>query len=237
MTRTRWIIFAAIVLLILSGLVVLSGKDKVDVNTVDANALITSGDNADNIYGNANAKVIVIEYADFQCPGCAGAYAQMNTIKEIYKNDVAFVFRNFPLTTIHPNALASSSAAEAAGLQGKFWEMHDLLFANQSNWESLSTSDRGPTFEGFASQLNLDLDQFKTDIASERVANRINFHRALGGKANVTSTPTLFINGNMVSSETINDIIQKNGDLFKKELDSAIKTTGGTVPANSSSTN
>lgn len=230
MTRSRWIIFTIIVLATLGGLVALSGKDKVDVSNVDPNVIVTEGDGKDQVYGNPDAKVIVIEYADFQCPGCASAYENVNEIKELYKDEVAFVFRHFPLTSIHPNALAASAVAEAAGKQGKFWEMHDILFANQTNWKDLRAENRGAIFAGYATELELNIDQFNSDLGSKTVSNKIAQDRAVGSKAGVSSTPTFFLNGEKASDDVTLDLIQNNGDEFKKSIEAAIKSAGGTVP-------
>src|SRR6478672_343329 len=132
MTRSRWIIFVLICVVTLGGLVLLSKKDTVNVDKEDPTKAVseTASSIGDHVYGNKAAKVVLIEYGDFQCPGCGGAFPQLKTIKETYKDQIAFIFRDFPLTTIHPNALAAATAAESAGLQGKFWEMHDMLYEN-----------------------------------------------------------------------------------------------------------
>ena len=119
MTRSRWIIFALICIFTIGGLILLSKKDQVNVDNMDASKAMSETTTAigDQVYGDKSSKVVLIEYGDFQCPGCGGAFPQLKTIKETYKDKIAFIFRNFPLTTIHPNALAASTAAEAAGLR------------------------------------------------------------------------------------------------------------------------
>lgn len=230
MTPTRWIIFAVVVVITLGGLVALSSKDKVDVSSVDTSAIIKSGPNADRVFGNPDAKVILMEYSDFQCPACLGAYPNVKSITEAYKDQVAFVYRYFPLTTIHPNGLASAAVAEAAGIQGKFWQMHDLLFEGQKSWENLKAEQRGAAFEAYASQLGLNVDQFKTDLASKKVADRISYDRAIGGKLGVNSTPTFYLNGQKVSDTVVSNIVQKDGSELKASLDTAVKAAGGTIP-------
>ena len=135
MTKKTWIIFAVICIGIIGGLVYMSNGNKIDVSDVDEwsiqAASAKSGDIADQVYGNKDAKVVIIEYGDYQCPGCASAQSALKTVSEKYKDTVAFVFRNFPLYSIHPNAFAAASFAEAAGLQGKYWEMHDKLYTTQ----------------------------------------------------------------------------------------------------------
>ena len=119
------------------------------------------------------AKVVVFEYADFQCPGCGAAFPQTKKIQSFYQDKVAFVFRNLPLTTIHPNAMAAAAVSEAAGLQGKYWEMHDLLFTSRDSWVDLTPGNRGSMFETFAKQLNLNIDQFRTDLSGTKVQEKI----------------------------------------------------------------
>jgi len=93
------------------------------------------------VLGNENSKVILINYGDFQCSGCAGVHPIVKNITEKYKDKIKFIFRNFILS-YHTNAKAAAAAAEAAGLQGKYWEMHDLIYESQPSWESLNVEDR-----------------------------------------------------------------------------------------------
>ncbi len=225
MTPTRWIVFGAICLLTLGGLVALSRDKKVDVSSVDVNIVNTTGPNADHVFGKVDSKVVLVEYGDFQCPSCGGAYPQLKTLKSEYKDRIAFVFRHFPLTTIHPNAFAASSAAEAASKQGKFWEMHDKLYETQSTWENISPEKRGDVFISFAQELGLNVDTFKNDLSSESVSAKINYDRALGGKAGVNATPTLFLNGKKLSNDIVGQVVQGNGDKLKNEIETALKDT------------
>lgn len=235
MNRTTWIVIAVIVILGLGGLIAFTKKDSVNVDTLDPTKIIQNENGliGDRVYGKTDAKVVVFEYADFQCTGCEAAFNTMNTVQKLYKDKVAFVFRNFPLTSIHPNALAAATVAEAAGQQGKFWEMHDLLFTNQSAWSSLSTDQRGETFLGYAKQLGLDTDKFTQDQASKAVSEKISRDRSLGGKVGVSSTPTLFIGDEKLDSNTVNDVMNGSGDSFKNKIDEALKAAGETPPARS----
>lgn len=222
MTRTRWIIFGLICIFALAGIVFFNKKDSVDVSATDPAKIIT-GTNGDHVFGKADAKVVLFEYGDFQCPGCGGAYPQLKTITEKYKDKVAFVFRNFPLTSIHPNALAAATAAEAAALQGKYWEMHDKLYETQNDWSSVSPANRGQVFLGYARDLGLNTDKFTTDMSSQTVADKIARDRALGTKLDVSSTPTLYVNDQKVDAATITSVVQSNGDLLTKKLDELLK--------------
>lgn len=209
MTKTRWIIFIAICVLSVGGLYFMSTKDKIDVSNVDESNILPaseqSGDIADNVYGDKNSKVVLIEYGDFQCPGCGGVYPVVKEVKEKYKDKIAFVFRNLPLSQIHPNARAAAAAAEAAGLQGKFWEMVDLIYSNQTAWEKLSGQDRTNFFNSYAEQLGLNKDQFMSDISSDKVAKKIRFDSALAKKINATGTPTFVLNGKTLDQPTWSD--------------------------------
>lgn len=229
MTRTRWIIFAVICLLALGGLIVFTKKDKVNVDNLDPAQIITS-ENGDHVFGNKDAKVILFEYGDFQCPGCGGAYPQLKTITEKYKNQVAFVFRNMPLTTIHPNALAAATAAEAASLQGKYWEMHDKLYETQNDWSSASTTARTDIFVSYANDLGLNTDKFKSDLTSKTVSDKISRDRAIANKLNVDSTPTIYVGSEKMDSATITDVVQQKGDLLTKKLNDKLKAANVALP-------
>lgn len=229
MSKKAWIIFAAVCIVLLGGLVYISGKNKVDVESVDINKLQSaseqSGTIADHVFGKADSKVVLIEYGDFQCPGCGSAHPNIKAVTEKYKDQAAFIFRNFPLTSIHPNARAAAAAVEAAGLQGKYWEYHNMLFESQSEWSSLSVDQRGDFFNSRAEQLGLNMDTFKIDFAGTKVNQKINYDIAIGKKAKVDSTPSIFLNGKALPQDVWSD---------KEKLDEAfadaLKTNGISLP-------
>lgn len=164
--------------------------------------------------GAGNKNVTIIEYADFQCPACGALHPILKEVKDYYQDDITFVFRNFPLIQIHQNAQAAHRAAEASGRQNKFWEMHDLLYENQQIW---SESDKSQTiFEGFAQQLGLDIEKYKTDFASEDVNTRISADMESGKKLSINGTPTIFINGQQVKE------LPRDIESFKKLIDEEI---------------
>lgn len=146
----------------------------------------------DWIKGNPEAKVTLVEYADFQCPGCAGAYPVVNSLLEDYGDDIRFVYRHFPLG-FHANAVSSGSAAEAAGQQGKFFEMHDLLYDNQAEWSDVRNPDA--LFRGYAEELELDLEAFDRAYASEETRGRVEAGLESGQEFGVTGTPSFYVNG------------------------------------------
>lgn len=115
MDRIRWIIFAVVSVGLLAALFMTANRNQPDVSNLADSAVISEGPIPDRVYGNRAAKVVLIEYGDFACTGCKSAYDYVKQVKEAYKGDLAFVFRNLPLTTLHPNALAAATAAEAAG--------------------------------------------------------------------------------------------------------------------------
>jgi len=173
-----------------------------------------NGAASNHVEGAGKKGVTLTEFGDFQCPACKTYYPMVKEVKKIYGDDITFQFRHFPLNQIHPNAFAAARAAEAAGKQGKFFEMHDLLYENQDSWAS--SSNPSPIFDGFAKELGLNVDQFKTDAASEAVSETINADIKIGQGIGANSTPTFAINGKKIESpRSINE--------FKKVIDEAIK--------------
>lgn len=142
--------------------------------------------------GAPTAPLTIIEYADFQCPACKVYSTWVDSIANDYAGKVRVVYRYFPLPS-HRNSRTSAAAVEAAGRQGKFWQMHDVMFDNQETWSELS--DPKPSFEGYAAQLGLDIAKFKADSASSEVATRVERDYQLGERMKVDSTPSLFLNG------------------------------------------
>lgn len=192
-----------VVVVLFGGLVVFSKKDQVNVNGIDINkiqaATAESGNIGDHVYGNAKSKVLFVEYGDFQCPYCGQAYPNIKSLTTKYKQQIAFVFRNFPIITAHPNAKAAAAAAEAASLQGKYWEMHDKLYETQNEWSNASAKDRTTIFISYAKGLGLDSAKFTADMSSEVVTQKINFDTSVAKKANVEGTPTFVVNGRTVT--------------------------------------
>lgn len=231
MSGKAWIIFAAVCVVLFGGLVVWSGRDRIDVSGVDTNkiqpASEASGNVADHVFGNKDSKVALVEYGDFQCPGCGSAHPSVKALSEKYENELAFVFRNFPLTNIHPNARAAAAAAEAAGKQGKYWEVHNALFENQDAWSSASTSERTNIFAGYAEQAGLNKSEF-TAILKDQSANinkKINFDIALGRKLGVSGTPTFYLNG-----KKLNDSQFGSAEALEKTILDEFKKQGVEVP-------
>ena len=151
--------------------------------------------------GDAKAPVTLEEFGDFQCPPCGLLHPVLKTMEHEFGPRLRIIFREFPLVPTHQHALAAARAAEAAGMQGKFWEMHDLLYENQASWSN--AFDVRPIFEGFATKIGLDLDQFKRDLASNAVEQRILQDGKRGRSLGVPGTPTVFINGREVPFDSL----------------------------------
>ena len=207
MSRNTWIIFSVVVVLLFGGLIYLSVKDRVDVSNVSEMSLHSadkqSGNIGDHVYGSKASKVILLEYGDYQCPGCGAAYPALKKVTEKYKGKLTFVFRNFPLTSMHPNAKAAAAAVEAAGLSGKYWEMHNVLYENQNSWTESSGEERNSLFTTYAVQAGVDEQAFKKALTDDidNINRKIDFDIALAKKSGASGTPTIFLNGKPVDQK------------------------------------
>jgi protein-disulfide isomerase len=151
--------------------------------------------------GSPNSTVRLEEFGDFQCPPCGLFHPILEQMRKEFGDRLHITFREYPLVPAHQNALAAASAAEAAGLQGKFWEMHNLIYEHQADWKDLV--DVRPVFEGYAIRIGLDLDRYKTDVSSNVVAQRIFLDGKRGHSMGVGGTPTVFLNGKEVPFESL----------------------------------
>lgn len=151
----------------------------------------------DWVKGNRDAKVVLIEYSDFQCPACAFYYPLLKKLLEEFEDKLAIAYRHFPLPQ-HQNAKPAAYAAEAAGNQGKFWEMHNLIFDGQKDWKD----ERNPaeTFLSYAQTLSLNTDQFKADFASKEIRKKVETAYQDGIGLGLNSTPTFFLNGKKIAN-------------------------------------
>jgi len=142
----------------------------------------------DHAQGSPEARITLVEYGDYECPHCGAAYPIVKRIQEELGDDLRFVFRNFPLSETHPHALRAAQAAEAAALQGRFWEMHDTLFENQQRLGEVQ-------LHRYAGAIGLDVQRFVLDLDSEAVAARVRSDFLSGVRGGVNGTPTFFVNG------------------------------------------
>jgi len=154
-----------------------------------------------HVAGPANAPVRLEEFGDFECPPCGIFHPILKQMQEEFGDKLQVTFREFPLVPAHQHALAAASAAEAAGLQGKFWEMHHLLYEHQNEWKK--EFNVRPIFEGYAKQIGLDIERYKTDMNGDLVAQRIFADGKRGHSLGVSGTPTVFINGREVPFENL----------------------------------
>lgn len=171
--------------------------------------------NNDITLGTKDAKVKLIEYADFQCPGCRNFHTISKKLEHDYGNKILYVYRFFPLPQIHKNAMISAQAAYAAYLQNKFWEMNDALFDNQDAWAT--QDDPTQIFTGYAKDLGLDVDKFKQAMKDGKTKKIIEDFQAKGLAEGVNHTPTVIINGTELTESNydgIKNII--NAQLGKK---------------------
>jgi protein-disulfide isomerase len=145
-------------------------------------------DDRDHIQGPANAAVTLVEYGDYECPYCGAAYPIVKELQARMRDRLKFVFRNFPITTSHPHAEQAAEAAEAAAAQGRFWEMHDLLYENQRRL-------RDQDLHAYAEQLGLDVEQFDKDLAEHVHASRVREDFMSGVRSGVNGTPSFYVNG------------------------------------------
>lgn len=147
----------------------------------------------DHTRGSKTPKVTIVEYSDFQCPACAAYHPMIEEVFAQYKDRISFTYRNFPLPQ-HLNGTIAAYAAEAAAIQGKFWEMGDALFVNQNVWALADKETAQTTFELYATKIGLNLAQFKSDVNSAAVKNKVDRDQKSGFASAVDQTPTLFLN-------------------------------------------
>lgn len=152
----------------------------------------------DWVYGNKEGKVTLIEYLDFECEACGAFYPMTTKLKEEYKDDMQFVVRYFPLPG-HKNSMTAAKSVEAAGKQGKFWEMYSTLFENQKEWGEKSAPDQAQ-FEKYAVQIGLDVEQWKKDVNDPAIEARVkrNYDQAVA--LNLQGTPSFFLNGKKIEN-------------------------------------
>lgn len=155
-----------------------------------------------NRKGPANAKAVVTEFGDFQCPACGQFEKELQaSILPKYGDQMAFVFKHLPLSQIHDNALSAAYASEAAANQGKFWEMHDKLYAAQTEWSELP--DPQPKYDAYASAIGLNVNKFKADMKSSAVKARVVADNKLADALKLPGTPSFFVNGVFVTANTV----------------------------------
>jgi protein-disulfide isomerase len=168
------------------------------------------------VKGPADAPITIVEFSDYQCPFCARSEPLVKEAMAAYPTQAKLVFKHYPLTSIHPQAMPAALAAAAAQKQGKFWEMHEKLFANQRALAPEQLSE-------YARELGLDLDQFEADMKSDEVKAQVQEDVAMAQRAGVRGTPTIFVNGRILQ--------QRSLDGFKQIIDPILKEAAAAPPA------
>ena len=210
-----WVGAALLITIVLVGVVKFAGSKEGTPGENPIVAGLVPVSEKDWVRGASTGVATLIEYSDFQCPACASYYPLVERIVSDYSDSVRFVYRHFPLGQ-HAQARGAASAAEAAGRQGKFWEMYRLLFEGQSEWAGNPTAEK--TFESYASQLNLNMEKYRADVTLSEVQDIIQTQYEGGIKANVNATPTFFLNGRKLQNPA-------GYEAFKQLIDAALATS------------
>lgn len=176
----------------------------------------------DHVKGEGAAPATLVEYSDFQCPACQSFWPIIRDLSNEFGNSLRVVYRHFLLPQ-HGRAPLAAAAAEAAGRQEKFWEMHDLIFENQKTWSADNSKPTEDFFADYAEALGLDMEKFKADLNSETVRLKIQRDRAGGLKLGINSTPTFFLNGKMIRNPASLDDFR---DIVGRELNGSKKGEG-----------
>ena len=167
----------------------------------------------DHVRGNAQAKVTIVEYGDFQCPACAAYEPLVREVMKEYGDRVAFVYRHFPLRRNHKHADITSQAAESAGIQGKFWEMHDIIYDHQQDWAN--KDDVMPILKEYAASISLDVAKWELDTQSDVIKQKVELDLQSGIAAQVQGTPTFYVNGKKIPNP-------QSVEVFKAVLNDAL---------------
>lgn len=198
-------------------------------NTAKTPPVTAAGAVPPNVLGSQTSSVVVEEFADFQCPTCATVHPKMKEVIATYGSRIKFVFRNYPLAIpAHDKAYDAAVASEAAGLQGRFFEMQNLLFTNQGNWSA--NPEYRKMWEDYAKQLGLDVERFKNDMAGLNAKARVDADLNRGRALNVNSTPSVFINGQLAPLSAMTDVTQMR-QLIDAELAKAPAAANSPAPA------
>ncbi len=205
MTKSRWIIFIAVIAVLFGGLVAYS-----KIQT----ASLPKSPGSNNTYGLTESSVVLTEFVDFQCEACNAYYPTMKEIKEKYKDQITIQIKHLPIASSHPYAKMAAGYAESAAKQGKFFEMHDKIFDGQTIWQA--SSDPKKYFERYAEEIGLDMNQLNSDIASKEITAIINADIAKAKEAGATGTPTFLLNG--VKIEPNNSVVS-----ISEYIDKALK--------------
>lgn len=210
-----WVGLVVVIGAATAGLFVMAGNSGSSGGPVASVDRVADGD---WVSGNRESKTVLVEFSDLQCPACKAFFPAVKKLAKNHPDDLAIVYRHFPLKQIHRNAQRAAQFAEAAGLQSKFWEFHDKLFDEQSDWSS--AGDPSSKFRDYASALGLDSAKLATDANTQAAKDAVAADVKSGNAAAVNATPTFFLNGQRVSGF-------KSTDDFVKRVEEAINAAKG----------
>jgi protein-disulfide isomerase len=224
-----FVIIGCVLVAVIAAVVLMSQRaasDSTTTQNVNSNAgatpaaprQVAAGAPDPHARGGANAPVTLEEFSDFQCPACGNLEPGLRKVVNDYGERVRLVFRNYPLP-MHRYAFFAARAAEAAGQQGKFWEMHDALYDNQKEWSD--SMEPRVQFDAYATRLGLDVQRFKADVERQDLSDRIKADMQRGNTLNVRGTPTVYLNGR----ELMPGKLVTEEDL-RREIDAALGTSG-----------
>lgn len=234
MSKQFWAVIAVLVLVFVGAII---------INDHKSSSSGTAGTPTNHVEGSTSTGVKLVEYGDYQCPACGSFYQTVKDTVAKYQSQIQFQFRNLPLTSLHPNAFAGARAAEAAGMQGKYFQMHDALYdqnvsyyaSNQTEATWINSSNPLNNFATYAQSLGLNVAKFKTDFASAKVNADINADLAAFKKTGAEeATPTFFLDGKQVStSKLLGSNGQPSIDAFSKVIDAEIAAKAKTASTSS----
>jgi len=213
-------IIILVVLLVVSFIV--SNKDEVIDPATFADVEVQA--DGPHLKGNIESDIVLIEYSDFQCPACKAAEPAVSGLVDSFGDQLAVEYRHFPLRSIHPNAQIAAQAGEAAAIQGKFWEMHDILFENQSEWGQSFNAER--YLKQYAEEIGLNADRFAFDLKSDEVKNRVNADADEAASIGLQGTPSFVYNGEIVDfNEFVNENIDTSTFVSESDTEQVVEET------------
>lgn len=205
--KIRTGVIIGIIIVLVGSFIISKNGSKIDPAVI---AAVPVSEPAPHVKGNAESGITLVEYSDFQCPACKNAAPQINALVDQFGDQFQLEYRHLPLRSIHPNAQIAAQAAEAAGMQGKFWEMHDLLFEKQSEWAHSFNTER--YFRNYAKEIGINADRLVHDMESDKVRDIVDAQFTEAQDLKLPGTPSFVFNGEIVDmnqfiSENINPIV------------------------------
>lgn len=206
--NNRFVIILIACVAVFLGLIVFIKKDA----SAPSDGQVVAASN--HVQGAGTSGVTLVEYGDFQCAACGAYYPLLKEVKAKYGDQITFQLRHFPIVSIHPNTMSAHRAAEAAGMQDKFWEMHDLLYERQSAWSD--SNNPSAIFKGYAEEIGLDMDRYNTDLVKAEIGSIIQEDLKAGKALDVTATPGFVLDGKLIETNP------RSVEDFSKLIDEAI---------------